>query len=103
MENTVDLLNEISQFNDISEFMNDPELTEALVVIARLIANPDIPPAKATLLITKLQSYSAKFSMLASWYSHVKKDERAKKNIYYSAKESLDKLVDALKYTVRNF
>jgi hypothetical protein len=104
MENsTADLLNEINQFNEISEFMQDKELTEALVVIAKLISNPDIPPAKATLLITRLQSYSAKFAMLASWYSHVKKDERAKKNIYYSARESIDKLVDALKYSVRTF
>jgi hypothetical protein len=105
MENksTADLLNEINQFNEISEYMQDSELTEALGVIAKLISNPDIPPAKAMLIITKLQSYSAKFAMLASWYSHVKKDERAKKNIYYSAKEALDKLVDALKYSVRTF
>jgi hypothetical protein len=39
--------------------------------------------------------------MLASWYTNVKKDERAKKNIYYSAKEATDRLVDALKYAVR--
>ena len=105
MENksTVDLLNEINQFNEISEFMQDKELTEALGIIAKLIANPDIPPAKAMLTITRLQSFSAKFAMLAAWYSHVKKDERAKKNIYYSAKESIDKLVDALKYSVRTF
>ncbi len=101
--NTAELLNEINQFNEISEFMQDKELTEALIVIAKLISNPDIPAAKATLLITRLQSYSAKFAMLASWYSHVKKDERAKKNIYYSARESIDKLVDALKYSVRTF
>jgi hypothetical protein len=83
MENksTVELLNEINEFNEISEFMKDSELTEALALIAKLIANPDIPPAKAMITITKLQSYSAKFAMLASWYSHVKKDERAKKNI----------------------
>jgi hypothetical protein len=102
-KSTADLLNEISQFNEISEFMKDPELTEALGVIAKLIVNPDIPPAKAMITITKLQSYSAKFAMLAAWYSHVKKDERAKKNIYYSAKEAIDKLVDALKYAVRTF
>lgn len=105
MENksTVDLLNEVSQFNEISDYMQDKELTEALTIIAKLISNPDIPPAKAMLTITRLQSFSAKFAMLASWYSHVKKDDRAKKNIYYSAKEAIDKLVDALKYSVRTF
>jgi hypothetical protein len=103
MDNTVDLLNSINQFNEISDFMQDEELTNALVAVAKLIANPDIPPAKATLLIVQLQAYSTKFAMLASWYSHVKKDERAKKNIYYSAKDTTERLVDALKYAVRTF
>jgi hypothetical protein len=103
MDNTVDLLNSINEFNEISEFMKDEELTKALVAVAKLISNPDIPPAKATLLIVQLQSYATKFAMLASWYSHVKKDERAKKNIYYSAKDTMERLVDALKYTVRTF
>lgn len=103
MENTVDILNSITQFNDISEYMQDEELTKVLVVVSKLIANPDVPPAKATLLITQLQAYSSKFAMLAAWYSHVKKDDRAKKNMYYTAREAVDKLVDALKYNVRNF
>ena len=101
--NTIELLNSVNNFNDISEFMNDGELTKALIAVAKLIANPDVPPAKATLLIVQLQAYAAKFAMLASWYSHVKKDDRAKKNIYYSAKDSIERLVDALKYTVRTF
>jgi hypothetical protein len=41
--------------------------------------------------------------MLAAWYSHVKKDDRAKKNMYYAMREAIDKLVDALKYNVRTF
>jgi hypothetical protein len=103
METTVELLNNVSHFNEISEYMQDEELTNALVIVAKIIANPDIPPAKVAISITQLQAYSTKFAMLASWYSNVKKDERAKKNIYYSARESIDKLVDALKYNVRTF
>lgn len=103
METTVDLLNNVSHFNEISEYMKDEELTKALVIVAKLIANPDIPPAKVAVTITQLQAYSAKFGMLASWYSHVKKDDRARKNLYYSARETIDRLVDALKYSVRSF
>lgn len=102
-ETTVEILNKISQFNEISDYMNDQELTDTLVIISKLIANPDIPAAKLTITITKLQAMSAKFAMLASWYAHVKKDDRAKKNLYYSMKEATDKLVDALKYSVRSF
>jgi streptomycin 6-kinase len=81
--------------------MQDDELTQTLVLVAKLISKPDVPAAVGVELIVKLQAYSAKFAMLASWYTNVKKDERAKKNIYYSAKEATDRLVDALKYAVR--
>jgi len=100
-ENTIDIINGINDFNELSEYMQDEEITQSLVAIAKLIAKPDIPPDKAAQLIVQIQSYSAKFAMLASWYANVKKDDRAKKNIYYSAREALDKLADALKYTVR--
>lgn len=101
METTVDLLNQVHGFNEISEHMQDEELTQTLVLIAKLISKPDVPASVGVELIVKLQAYSAKFAMLASWYTNVKKDERAKKNIYYSAKEATDRLVDALKYAVR--
>lgn len=103
MEPTVELLNKVTSFNDMSEYMNDEEFTKTLTTVAKLIVNPDVPPAKATLLITQLQAYSAKFAMLAAWYSHVKKDDRSRKNMYYAIREATDKLVDALKYNVRNF
>jgi streptomycin 6-kinase len=81
--------------------MQDEELTQTLALVAKLISKPDVPASVGVELIVKLQAYSAKFAMLASWYTNVKKDERAKKNIYYSAKEATDRLVDALKYAVR--
>lgn len=102
-ESTIEILNRVNDFNELSEFMQDEEITQALVSIAKLISKPDIPPDKAAQLIVQIQSYSAKFAMLASWYANVKKDDRAKKNIYYSAREALDKLADALKYTVRTY
>lgn len=101
METTVELLNKVSVFNEISEYMQDDELTNTLALVAKLISKPDVPPSVGVELIVKLQAYSAKFAMLASWYTNVKKDERAKKNVYYSAKEATDRLVDALKYAVR--
>jgi len=102
METTVELLNQVNGFNEISEHMKDEELTHALALIAKLISKPDIPAAVGIELIVRLQSYSAKFAMLAAWYTNVKKDERDKKNIYYSAAAATEKLADALKYTVRN-
>lgn len=98
---TIELINQITEFSDISEYMNDEELTSALAEVVKLISNPDISPLKAQILIVKLQAYSVKFAMLASWYANVKKDERPKKNIYYSARDAFDNLCDALKYMAR--
>ena len=104
--NTLELINSITEFNDLHEYMKDSQLDKALAIVVKLLMNPDVPAAKAPMLIIELQAMSTKFSMMASVYSTIAKDKAGttnnnKKNIYYSAKESIDKLVDALKYVVR--
>jgi len=101
MPTTIELVNEVSEFTDISELMNDEQLTDALGVIVKLMMNPDVPPQKAVGLIVQLEAYAAKFKMLASYYTNVKKDDRAKKNLYYSANEAVQRLVDSLKYSAK--
>ena len=101
MTTTIDLVNEVSEFTDISEMMDDEQLTEALGVIVKLMMNPDVPAQKAIGLIVQLEAYAAKFKMLASYYTNVKKDDRARKNLYYSANEAVQRLVDSLKYSAK--
>jgi len=105
-KNTLELISSITEFNDLHEYMSDNQLDKALAIVVKLLMNPDVPSAKAPNLIIELQAMSTKFSMMASYYSTIAKDKAGttnnnKKNIYYSAKESIDKLVDALKYVVR--
>ncbi len=104
--NTLELISKITEFNDLHEYMNDDQLDKALAIVVKLLMSPDVPASKAPTLIIELQAMSTKFSMMASVYSTIAKDKAGttnnnKKNIYYSAKESIDKLVDALKYVVR--
>lgn len=101
MTTTLELVNEVAEFSDISEIMNDEQLTDALGIIVKLMMNPDIPAQKAVGLIVQLEAYAAKFKMLASYYTNVKKDDRAKKNLYYSANEAVQRLVDSLKYSAK--
>lgn len=101
MTTTLELVNEVAEFSDISEIMNDDQLTEALALIVKLMMNPDIPPQKAVGLIVQLESYAAKFAMLASYYTNVKKDDRVKKNLYFSAKDAIQRLTDSLKYSAK--
>lgn len=101
MATTIELINEVAEFADISEIMNDEQLTDALGIIVKLMMTPDVPPQRAVGLIVQLEAYAAKFKMLASYYTNVKKDDRARKNLYYSANEAVQRLVDSLKYSAK--
>jgi hypothetical protein len=106
MESTLDYINQVTEFNDIHEFMNDPELDEAMAIIVKIMMKPDIPSVQAVALIGKLQAMSAKFAILATYYTTIAKGpsgsvNNTKKNVYYTMKESIDKIVDALKYLAR--
>ena len=95
---TLEMINGLSE---ISEYMEDEEFTTALTMIAKLIVKPDIPIQVATLEIVRLQAIAAKLSLKATWMANVDKENRAKKNIYYTAAESVNSLVSALKYITR--
>lgn len=95
---TIDMVNGLSE---ISDYMNDEELTEALTFIAKLIIKPDIPMNVATVEIVRLQAIAAKMAFKATWMVNVDKGNREKKNIYFTAHEAISDLVSALKYIVR--
>lgn len=95
---TLEMVNGLAE---IADFMQDEELTTALTFIAKLIIKPDIPINTATIEIVRLQAIAAKMSFKATWMTNVDKGDRAKKNIYYTAAESINDLVSALKYITR--
>jgi predicted S18 family serine protease len=97
-QTTIDKINGLSE---IADYMQDEELTSALTMIAKLIIKPDIPLNVATVEIVRLQAIAAKMSFKATWMANVDKSDRAKKNIYYTAAESINDLVSALKYIMR--
>ena len=95
---TIEMINGLSE---IADFMEDEDLTQALVMIAKLIVRPDIPMNVATIEIVRLQAIAAKMSFRATWMVNVEKGDRAKKNIYFTAAEAISNLVSALKYITR--
>ena len=102
-QTVLETISKITEFNDMSEYMNDSDLDQALELIIKLISKPDVPPAAAPALIIKLQAISAKLAMQARYYTTFLKggENSKKKNTYYTASEAIDKLVDALKYAAR--
>jgi hypothetical protein len=101
MEENKTTLEMINGLAEIADYMNDEELTTALVFIAKIIVKPDIPLNVATVEIVRLQAIAAKMSLKATWMANVDKGDRAKKNLYYTAAESINNLVSALKYITR--
>lgn len=101
MENPLTTIDMINGLVPISDYMQDEELTQALTTIAKLIVKPDIPLQVATIEIVRLQAIAAKMAFMATWLTNVDKSDRAKKNIYYTAAESISTLVSALKYIIR--
>jgi predicted S18 family serine protease len=97
-ETTIDMVNGLAE---IAEYMEDEELTQALTFIAKIIIKPDIPTQVATIEIVRLQAIAAKMAFKATWMANVDKSDRGKKNLYYTAAESINNLVSALKYITR--
>jgi predicted S18 family serine protease len=97
-QTTIEMVNGLSE---IADYMQDEELTQALTFIAKIIIKPDIPLNVATVEIVRLQAIAAKMAFKATWMANVDKNDRAKKNLYYTAAESINNLVSALKYIMR--
>ena len=95
---TLDMVNGLTE---IADYMKDEELTTALTFIAKVIIKPDIPAQVASIEIVRLQAIAAKMAFKATWMANVDKSDRGKKNLYYTAAESLNNLVSALKYITR--
>lgn len=101
MEQDKTTLEQVNGLAEIADYMQDEELTAALVTVAKLILKPDIPLQVATIEIVRLQAIAAKMAFKATWMVNVDKGDRAKKNIYFTAHEAITTLVSALKYIVR--
>jgi hypothetical protein len=97
-QTTLEMINGLAE---IAEFMEDEELNVALTMIAKLIIKPDIPMPVAAIEIVRLQAIAGKLALKATWMANVDKNNRAKKNIYYTAAEAVNNLVSALKYIMR--
>lgn len=108
-EQQVALLEEVSgvtELNDLHDFLKDDKLDRAMEIVVKLTMNSHVPPAKANALVVELQALSALFAMKAVSYKTIKRDKAGtdnnfKKDVYYSVRDALDRMVDALKYSAK--
>lgn len=102
----LEIISDIDEFIELHDFVKDSDIDEALSLVVRLITKPDITVQKAPPVIVKLQALSAKFQVLAVYYTTLGKgsagtDNNYKKNIFYTMSDALDKLSNSLKFLVR--
>lgn len=100
-----EFIGSVYELNQTSIELSDPDLTDALDTVIKLIAKPDVPTKAVAPLIVKLQAQAVKFKMQAKYYMLINKEGEAakKKNIYLSMAEALKDLVDSLKYLAKNY
>jgi len=98
----LELISEVTEFNDLHDFMEDEQLDRALHLVVKLyLEKGRMNPAQAAALIVELQALATKFAVLGTYYMTIGKkgaEETHKKNVYMTLKDSITKLVDSLKY-----
>jgi len=94
-------LEQLNDLYEIAEYVDDQELTQALEFIAKVILKPDVPAQVAVTELVRLQAIQMKLSLRATWLANVEKGDRAKKNLYYTAADSLQQFCQTLKYVVK--
>jgi hypothetical protein len=97
----LEYVSDITEINDISEYMQDEKLDEALGLIVKMTVKPDIPPALVARTILLARALAAEMHLKGKNYMLLEKDT-TRKNMYLSVAEQLIGLCDAMKYLVRN-
>lgn len=100
-------LSNIQDLMDLSDFMDDPDFTEALELALKCIAKPDLPPANARRALMKMQGYAFMFRMKGQVYMTIKADKSGtdnnkRKNVYFSVSEQCNLMAQTLKYLMRD-
>lgn len=94
-------LEHVKELNHLSQQINDEDLDTALNILLKLIGKPDMPPQVIGPTIVQLQAIAAKLRIMAAVETHIYKQDRARKNLLYTTSDSIDSLVQALKYLLR--
>lgn len=103
-DDILDMINKFDEQQQLHEFMQDKEIDTAMGLVLHLMQKPDVPLQDVDKLIVKLQALATKFAMNATIYKTIAKgdtDNRYKKDVYYTMRDAVEKLVDALKYIVK--
>lgn len=99
-----ELVNEITEFNDMKDILQDEDVDQAMEIIVKLVTKPNVPPRVAAPLVVQVQALSAKFALKAKYYMIYNREgdeAKNKKNTFMTLTSELEKLANALKYLAK--
>lgn len=98
------IIEQVRAIKRITDKMDDASVDKALAIIIELIKKPEVPSSDVKVAITRLEALAAYFGAEASWYKGWGKgglEERYRKDMYYTLRESFQRLADAVKYQAK--
>lgn len=93
------------ELRELTEYIGDEDFTYVVKMVLKLISKPDVPAEYIEQLIVKTQALAMKMGLMALTYRTLRKSgvpERTKKDAYYTCREGLERLVDALKFVAKD-
>jgi len=105
-KSVLEYISEVDEILEVSKFIGNEQVDQALDTIVKIMHKPDIPPNAAAKLIVQLQAIASMCAIQASVYKNLKAGKAGSreyqlKNLYYSLEKAISELVAALKYLCR--
>lgn len=103
-EELPELIATVEEMQRLHEEFQDEWLDRAMGLTVKLMRKPDVPATYVEEVIVQLQAISTKYAFSKIRYKLLDAKEpesRRRKDLYYTAQDAVDKLVDALKYLSR--
>ena len=97
---------EVDNLKQVADFLDNDQITDALIWVIKLITNPNVSAKTANKLIVQFSALSLSCQLQAKDYMVVRKDApnaRQNKELLLTFAKALDELVNALKYVTKAY
>ncbi len=93
------LISDVQELNDLSDFMEDEDLTLAIGRCIELVMHPDLTPSAAAILNVKFEALSLTFKMKGRslMVLPIGKDPAKRKGVYLSLADACHEVAQSLK------
>ena len=92
------------EFQEINDFMDDPNVEKGLLKLTSILSKPEINPSHVSRHVVECEALSVAYGLKARYYMQMGKDQpnsKEKKAYYMAMKEYFHNLAASLKYVVK--